>query len=178
METDHIKEKIDSASEQELQSMKTWLFQENIRLRDAFSELEAQKEQMNREKCQFQQEVKLTSQRVTAARQRLKEDELFFQKKMDILKAGFQQLDADRQTLESERRRFHAEKSRTEVSSSTRQGSGSISLFFCGVRNSLALKKRYKDLIKIFHPDNVAGDKELVQQINQEYETLKRHYDS
>ena len=48
---------------------------------------------------------------------------------------------------------------------------------FRGVKNPLALKKRYKDLIKIFHPDNVAGDKEMIQKINREYESLKHEYD-
>ena len=46
------------------------------------------------------------------------------------------------------------------------------------MKSPLALKKRYKDLIKIFHPDNVAGDKEIIQRINREYETLKRDYDN
>lgn len=49
----------------------------------------------------------------------------------------------------------------------------SVSLFFSGVKNTRALKKRYKDLIKIFHPDNGAGDTEVLQRINEEYETLK-----
>ena len=53
-----------------------------------------------------------------------------------------------------------------------------VSAFFKGVRNPLALKKRYKDLIKIFHPDNLAGDKDIIQQINSEYETLKGEYDN
>ena len=47
-------------------------------------------------------------------------------------------------------------------------------MFFRGVRNPLTLKKRYKDLIKIFHPDNMAGDKDIIQRINLEYERLKR----
>ena len=52
-----------------------------------------------------------------------------------------------------------------------------VSVFFRGVRNPLALKKRYKDLIKIFHPDNVAGDKDIIQRINKEYESLKMSYE-
>ena len=45
---------------------------------------------------------------------------------------------------------------------------------FAGVKNTLALKKRYRDLLKIYHPDNLAGDKEVVQAINKEYERLKQ----
>ena len=40
---------------------------------------------------------------------------------------------------------------------------------FSGINNTLALRKRYRDLIKIFHPDNLFGDEELVQMINKEY---------
>ena len=46
-------------------------------------------------------------------------------------------------------------------------------LFFRGVTHPLALKKRYKDLIKIYHPDNSCGDKWILQQINTEYDRLK-----
>ena len=35
-----------------------------------------------------------------------------------------------------------------------------------------SLKKRYKDLIKIYHPDNVDGDNSLVVEINKEYDHL------
>lgn len=53
-----------------------------------------------------------------------------------------------------------------------------ISVFFSGVKNSLTLKKRYKDLTKIYHPDNLAGDTEIIQRINREYERLKREYET
>ena len=47
-------------------------------------------------------------------------------------------------------------------------------LFFCGVDNEESLKKRYKDLIKIYHPDNVDGDNSLVIEINKEYDHLSQ----
>lgn len=45
---------------------------------------------------------------------------------------------------------------------------------FWGINNSLALRKRYKDLLKIFHPDNLFGDEELVQMLNREYLRRRR----
>ena len=42
-------------------------------------------------------------------------------------------------------------------------------MFFSGVESRQSLKKRYKDLIKIYHPD---GDKNTVQEINSEYHKL------
>ena len=46
-------------------------------------------------------------------------------------------------------------------------------MFFSGVSNQKALKKRYKELIKIYHPDSDAGDTATVAEINREYEDLK-----
>ena len=46
-------------------------------------------------------------------------------------------------------------------------------MFFSGVTTPKALKKRYKDLIKIYHPDGESGDTATVAEINREYEDLK-----
>ena len=44
--------------------------------------------------------------------------------------------------------------------------------WFAGINSADELKKRYRDLMKIYHPDNQAGDTNAVQQIQQEYEQL------
>ncbi len=47
------------------------------------------------------------------------------------------------------------------------------SLFFSGIRKDEgSLKRRYKDLLKIYHPDNIDGDTSIVQEINREYDKL------
>ena len=46
-------------------------------------------------------------------------------------------------------------------------------MFFSGVSTQKALKKRYKELIKIYHPDGESGDTATVAEINREYEDLK-----
>ena len=46
-------------------------------------------------------------------------------------------------------------------------------MFFKGVASPQALKKRYKDLIKIYHPDSEFGDNQTVQEINREYDSLR-----
>ena len=74
--------------------------------------------------------------------------------------------------MEMERMRLEAE--RKTISGRTVSDGESVRLFFTGVSNMLTLKKRYRDLIKIFHPDNLAGDTEIIQRINREYENLKR----
>ncbi len=63
----------------------------------------------------------------------------------------------------------HQEKTRSSYSTEAE-------LFFTGVENKTQLKKRYKELIKIFHPDNSAGDTETLQMINRAYEELKKQF--
>ena len=46
-------------------------------------------------------------------------------------------------------------------------------VLFAGVTNQGTLKKRYKDLVKIYHPDNMCGDERLSRAINKEYQRRK-----
>lgn len=173
---DNFEEILVHGSEDELQELKSWLFRENIRLATATKELEHMQEKFLEEKLQFQDEMKLLNHKISSERQRLKEDNQFFAKKLKILQNGFQQLDIDRRRLDKEWAKLSAEKELMSERApyETRLD---VSVFFQGVKNPLALKKRYKDLIKIFHPDNLAGDKEIIQRINREYENLKREYE-
>ena len=44
-----------------------------------------------------------------------------------------------------------------------------VATLFRNANNPLTLRKRYRDLVKVFHPDNLLGDEELMQMINKEY---------
>lgn len=151
----------ENATEKELRALKLWLFSENIRIEAEKKKLLENRNHFLKERVQFQEEMKILNQKVTAARQRLRQDEQFFDKKMEILKNGFAQLDQDRKA-------FEREKEEKEAYLKDRM------FFFAGVKNELSLKKRYKDLLKIYHPDNLAGDKEIVQIISREYERLRK----
>lgn len=171
-----IEEILAEGSEEELQELKSWLFRENIRLEAAAKELKDMQDRFLKEKVQFQEEMKLLNRKAAGERQRLKEDNQFFEKKMEILQNGFRQLDLDRRRLNKEWTRLQAEKSMLDRHK-LYGGHTEASVFFQGVHNPLALKKRYKDLIKIFHPDNLAGDKDMIQRINKEYEYLREKYE-
>ena len=159
---------LDETTEKELRALKIWLFSENIRVQAEQKKLLEMENRLLKERMQFQEEMKILNQKVTASRQRLKQDEQFFEKKMEILKEGFANLDADRKAFEREKEAFRRSVREAEFLPEERGA------FFAGVRNQLALKKRYKDLLKIYHPDNLAGDKEMMQRISREYESLKR----
>ena len=148
---------IKAESVEELREAKLWLFQENMRL-----------ENLNR--------------RMMKEKKRLKEENLFFEKKLAILQDGFRQLEEDRRRLDRERQMFDREKmERDRMFYRQRQdeprlsGDNVAQALFRNVKNNpLALRKRYKDLVKIFHPDNLFGDEELIQLINREFSRRRR----
>lgn len=161
----------------ELKEAKLWLFQENIRLENERRELAASQEKLDEsqrefldERARFNREMDELNRRTVQEQKRLREENLFFEKKLAILQDGFRQLDEDRKTLEKQRQVLAEQRKRSTQAS----GDGSIldetvKRLFSGVNNSLALRKRHRDLVKIFHPDNLFGDAELVQMINKEY---------
>lgn len=170
---------LSTESEEELRELKLFLFKENIRLENERRELADYKERLIRERAQFRDEMDMLNHRIVLEKKRMKDDRLFFDKKMDILKEGYRQLDLDRQKLDMERQRFEQEKDFYKSSASRYSGYGGSAediarALFSGVNNPLTLRKRYKDLLKIFHPDNLCGDAEIVQMINREYEKRKR----
>ena len=134
-------------SEEELQELKAWLFRENIRLATATKELERMQEQFLKEKVQFQEEMKLLNHKISSERQRLKEDNQFFEKKLEILQSGFSQLDIDRRRLEKEWARLAAE--REIMAGRTVYENGlEVSVLFQGVSTPLALMHRIERLIR------------------------------
>ena len=159
----------------ELRSAKLWLFQENIRLQNERKEFEATQEKFLNERVRFRREMEELNRRTVMERKRLKEENLFFEKKMAILENGFRQLEEDRRNFDRQKQALEDERTSRQSEEKEEILSEDIArILFRGITNSLALRKRYKDLLKIFHPDNLFGDEELVQMINREYLRRKR----
>lgn len=174
-----IEELLKTESDEELRELKLFLFKENIRLENERREIADHREKLIRERAQFRMEMDMLNHRIVMEKKRIKDDNIFFDKKMDILKEGFRQLDLDRQKFIMEKNRFENEREFFRSSANSYSGSNTgaediAKALFRGVSNPLTLRKRYKDLLKIFHPDNLCGDAELVQMINREYEKRKR----
>ena len=165
-----------TGSADELMELKRWLFEENIRITAKQKELSEFHERFLKERIQFQEEMKSINLRNLNERKRLKDEETFFDKQMEILKNGFVQLEIDRKAFEKEKKQFYYNNAPGEDSASSYSSEFKGSLF-AGVNNMLALKKRYRDLLKIFHPDNHCGDNEMVAAINREYDRLKKKFD-
>lgn len=160
---------LNSMSEEELKSLRRFLFEERISLMSERKNLDDSYEKFLEERLSFREEMKELNSRVLAERKRLKEEESFFDKKMMILQNGFAALEMDRKS-------FEREKNASKNKSYGYMNSGDVSGLFSGVSSYLGLKKRYKDLMKIFHPDNLDGDERMVLAIKEEYERLKERF--
>lgn len=177
MEEQEFEAKLVSGEQDELDELKAWLFEENIRLEVERKELKHLEDKFLSEKTSFQKERDEINRRLVVEKQRLKQDELFFEKKMEILKNGFAQLEAERRKLEHQKIELEAERNAHQSTVRQDRGMEIAEMLFQGVNSHLALKKRYRDLIKMFHPDNIAGDHEMVLVINRIYEELKQDYE-
>ena len=163
-------EEIQSAEDlDELKQAKLWLFQENMRLENERDEFNRYRDKFLSERVKLREEIAALNKRTVMERQRLKQENLFFEKKMEILKDGFRQLEEDRKQLEAEKRAFRSERVNIEDNGFKLNAGNVAEVLFRNATNPLALRKRYRDLVKIFHPDNLFGDEELAQQINREF---------
>ncbi|MCD7836826.1 MAG: hypothetical protein LUG83_09325 [Lachnospiraceae bacterium] len=139
---------VNAEAADELKEAKLWLFKENMRLENERTKLETEK-------------------------RRLKDENLFFDKKLAILQDGFRHLEEDRRAFERQKSAV-AKENRISDALGTGQGERIGELLFRSANNPLGLRKRYKDLIKIFHPDNLFGDDELSQIINKEFQRRRK----
>ncbi len=176
--TQQFEKNLVNGSPEELNELKAFLFKENIRLEMLKRELEELKQSVIEDRKRLHDESDEVHQKILSERKRLKQEEMFYEKKLDILKTGFQSLEADRKALEIAKKQF--ERDRVEFTGSVRRmrDEESAAVLFQGVTNFMSLKKRYKDLLKIFHPDNMNGSHEMVLTINQMYEDLKKSYEN
>lgn len=173
---EQVQKNMDSMSEEELLALKRFLFEERIRVIQEKDEQNEVYEKFLKERLVFQEEMKALNHKVLLERKRLKDESAFFDKKMQILQNGFLQLDLDRKKLERERRQYESQKKYSDSYTSSYYYSykGSAPEFFKGVNNILGLKKRYRDLLKIFHPDNLCGDSDTVLEINKQYDAMRK----
>lgn len=166
---------------EDIKKMKTWMFEEQVRIQARRDELQDLKRKLEREKNALEVREKMI-------KKRFDDNEIFIAKKQKIIEDAYQQLALDRKALECERLNFEHERNkyRRQKMSGTKpvhqqyeSGAYDSTSFFRGVDNDMALRKRYKELLKIFHPDNKNGDTKTLLLIQTEYENLKsRYYES
>ena len=172
---------------EEVKSLKLWMFQEQVRIQAKKDELNELSRELQEEKRTLERERNALNNKIKAENKRFNDNEIFMAKKQKIIEDAFRQLAIDKKALECERLNFEYEKgkfarqrlnARTGSFDQTAFENSSYGgcVFFRGVDNELALRKRYKELLKIFHPDNKCGDTKTLLLIQKEYEKIKKQY--
>ncbi|MCR4830845.1 MAG: hypothetical protein K5883_05265 [Pseudobutyrivibrio sp.] len=103
----------------------------------------------------------------------LEQQEKQFELKWELLIRETQKLADDKKQFERRKKFYDHVQASYEETYSDEDNIVHGEMFFSGVSNQKALKKRYKELIKIYHPDGESGDTATVAEINREYDSLK-----
>lgn len=176
--------------EENAREYKAWLFKEKLKMEAERKQLETERElllkeqqQFEAEKKEYEYEMKSYMKKIRFEKERMKQEKSFFDTKFKILENGFRQLAADKEQFQYEKKMFETMKKVNQYHDEMQdetfdyEDGGYVPVFFFkGVNSPLGLKKRYKDLIKIFHPDNLFGDHDTILKINKEYEMMKKKY--
>ena len=168
----NLEEIILNGTKDELEELRIWLFKESVRLENQESALSEQYEGLYRDEMAFKERMDAAEKKLETATRKLNNEKALFDQRLKILNNGFEQLNSDKKKLENEFIRLEREKSYQREDEYD-----AVDMLFRGVNSPLTLKKRYKDLMKMFHPDNVSGDSYMVQLINEEYRVRCSHYD-
>ena len=133
-------------------------------------ELEEEKRLLALEKQEFFRRVELEDRR-------LEQERNLFEMKLRILEEELIKFAAEKEEF-AKKKDFYDRVNEFQARSYRQISDSQITpgeMFFRGVSNQQSLRKRYKDLIKIYHPDNVDGDNMAVLEINKEYDYLSQY---
>lgn len=141
-----------------------------LALRKEKREIERERRNLERERRDFLFEK-------CSEDKRMAKEKKLFEMKWKILEDELKKLANEKMQVEKQRKFYqyvaeHEMQCQVESTGQVVRGD----LFFAGVSDKKALKKRYKDLLKIYHPDNLSGDIGTVQEINREYDRLHAQY--
>ncbi len=178
MSLEEMFERLESADEGQLGEIKLWLFKESIRLRDERHELESERADFLNERENTREENRRYEEHLATRSKQLRREEELIEQKHQVIKRGFEELDRDRQVLNAREASIREQESRLRESTYTPDCKEVNEVLFRGADNILLLKKRYKDLVKMFHPDCLGGDAEMVKSLNRTYDRLIKECDS
>ncbi len=154
---------IEHATEAELKDIKKWFFKENIRLQQEKNKLTEDKKAFETEKHVYEEQHEMAALKVRMLRSQLDREKKIFELKWKKLEEEVYRLAAERDEVAKAKQELQ------DLGSNTH-----YEIFFVGVNSEDSLRKRYRDLLKIFHPDNLNGDNTTLQEINKQYDSLKK----
>ena len=179
MNVEEMFERLEAADDEALKEIKLWLFKESIRLRDEQHELEMDRKDFLNERENTREENRRYEEHLATRTRQLSRQEDLIAQKHEVIKRGFEELDRDRQALNAREVSLRAREAQLEERIAYTPDSSEVNdVLFRGADNILLIKKRYKDLMKMFHPDCLGGDTEMVKSLNKTYDRLLRECDS
>lgn len=147
-----------------------WIFNEYIRLQELDKNLEDERKLIEIQKGMLQRQ----QNKSLLLKKQLENQKNLFDQKWQILEKETRQLALDKEKFNREKLMYKDKVYREARRSMS--NAENVKIFFKGVNDTDSLKKRYKALLKIYHPDNMNGDNDLLLAIQEEYEKLSRFY--
>ena len=179
MSVEEMFERLEAADDEALKEIKLWLFKESIRLRDEQHQLEMDRRDFLNERENTREENRRYEEHLATRTRQLSREEDLIAQKHEVIKRGFEELDRDRQALNAREVTLRAREAQLEERIAYTPDSSEVNdVLFRGADNILLIKKRYKDLMKMFHPDCLGGDTEMVKSLNRTYDRILKECDS
>ena len=152
----------DELTTEQIQAMKHWLFKENARLENEKQRLQDEMKSFEALKYGFLREKEAHFNMHDIMKNQLVREKQIFEQKWKILERELKNLAYDKDSFE-----------KTKKANAVKGNFKGAEIFFTGIKTDKDLKKRYKELTKIFHPDNGMGTALIMSEINEEYSKLK-----
>ncbi|KAI4446926.1 hypothetical protein C823_001444 [Eubacterium plexicaudatum ASF492] len=168
-----------STSEQSAEKMiqkqhefEMWRKQETERLETGKQNLRRQTRKMEQERIQLNIEKAHFYRQQEFQETKKKHEEHLLEMKRQILEGELYKLAEEKKQFEQKKSFYDQVEAYQKEDIRKKPAAIHGTMFFAGVNSQSSLKKRYKDLLKIYHPDNKCGDTDAIQEINREYQRL------
>ena len=133
-----------------------------------------ERKEFEQQKREFEHERNAFMRHVESQNKHIEQQKYLFETKFRILEEEMMKVAEEKAEIEK-KKAFYDMVDKFNAKSQERLPDYQLGeIFFRGVESQQSLKKRYKALVKIYHPDNIGGDDSLVTEINKEYEHLSQ----
>lgn len=154
---------------------KHWMFMENVRLAHERQEIEAEREKLEKDKKEFERLKRAKETELLTKEKRLNRQKDLFDKQWGVVEKELKRIASDKDRISREKAYIEREKAALRIEQNKKPVIKN-GAFFVGVNSEESLKRRYRELMKIYHPDSGNGDEATLQFINKEYENVKRNF--
>lgn len=157
--------------------LKHWLFLENVRIQQEKQYITENNQKLIRERESFEREKMSHKSAMEIQEKRLCKQKELFEKKWQVVERELKRMAKEKEKIEKDMAILQKEKDQiNKIKTQSVYSFDDARPFFRGVNSAISLKKRYRELLKMFHPDNETGDETTAMYITKEYNKLKKQY--